>query len=843
MSHAAPVIAFTPDRRDVFELDGPCTFAECDPDIELTDANLDTLNWHPASIPCTVAAACLTQGLATDDLDAKAFLFRRRFALTSDQRDVLAELACDGLATFVELWLNGHRLGATANMFRRYRFDVRDKLATDNELVLRFWPATTFPSPKVARARWLTRICSRRNLRTQRTTLLGRMPGWTPDLPAVGPWRSIRLCPCPPVVVARRRITTDFDAAGGHLDLELELVSRDTDHEPRSAWADVAGRRIALEVTRSGDHILLAGQAHLPDVQAWWPHTHGSPVRYALEVGVATSRGDTPLFRERVGFRRVQLSGPPGPDFALSINDVPVFCRGANWMPLSATSLHATKAAYRRALLDVVANGMNMVRVPGTSIYEADAFYETCDELGVLVWQDLMFANMDYPENDPAFTAEVRTELDDQFDRWAARVCLTVVCGGSEVEQQAAMMGKTRSGRSHALFDEHIPALCRSRRPDVPYWPSTPSGPAALPFHVSKGTAHYFGVGAYRRSIDDMRTVTVRFATECLAFASLPDESRLAAHAHARGHDITAAQGVPRDQGADWDFLDVTDHYLTDLFGANANQLRRDDPKRHRQLARLVPGTLAARVGGYWRARASGCHGALILHLRDLAFGSGWGLFDADGEPKLATYALRRVWAPRALWTIDDGLDGLRVCLANDHSEPWSGTLSIEVCRDDGHVLERASVEVRVDGHGEFTVSAEAVLDRFVDPTYAYRFGAREHGYVHARFESDHDAQACVYTPQTACCIIDPELDLTTALVRNDGGQWVLELTSNKLARAVTIDCPDHRPDDNAFDLVPHTRRRIRLYPRPTIRDDTRPVAQVSAINLAGSPVEIGPTP
>ncbi len=168
--------------------------------------------------------------------------------------------------------------------------------------------------------------------------------------------------------------------------------------------------------------------------------------------------------------------------------------------------------------------GLNMVRLSGTMVYETRSFHRLCDRLGIMVWQDVMMANFDYP-SDVAFAEVIRSEITTVVSRLSASPSLVVISGGSEVGQQAAMMGLPREMRDVPLAETVIPEVLAGFS-DVAYVPGSPSG-GALPFVAEAGPSHYYGVGAYLRPLDDARRANVRFASECLAFANLPRRSSL----------------------------------------------------------------------------------------------------------------------------------------------------------------------------------------------------------------------------------------------------------------------------------------------------------------------------
>jgi beta-mannosidase len=221
-----------------------------------------------------------------------------------------------------------------------------------------------------------------------------------------------------------------------------------------------------------------------------------------------------------------------------------------------------------------------------------------------------MFANMDYPFDDPDFRALVGEELDSLIDVIGGRPSTFCVCGGSEIEQQVAMVGLDPALGRPPFFADEVPNALAEAEVDALYVPSAPCG-ADRPLIPSQGVSNWFGVGGYLRPFSEIRSAGVRFASECLAIANVGDDVP-------ELNDPAWKRGVAKDVGTDWDFDDVRDHYLKLLYEVDPEELHASDPDRYLELSRRVSGDVMAEVFGEWRRPESGCGGGFVLWLRDL---------------------------------------------------------------------------------------------------------------------------------------------------------------------------------------------------------------------------------
>jgi beta-mannosidase len=804
--------------------------AHSSPD-ELSRARLD---WLPVHAPATAAECLRAANLWSLDaaprrFDAEDWWYRLRFSAPSRAPHEELVLGFDGLATVAEVWLNGQPLLSSDNMFLAHERVIDAALPGENELVIRFRALDRLLEAKRPRPKWRAPMVENQQLRWFRTTLLGRTPGWSPPAAAVGPWRPIWVETRTRVRVTDLVLRTGVDGSKGWIEVTGTI-------EPMAGGA--AKPNVALVVTRGSERRhsiqlrsapngnVYGGRLEIPDVALWWPHTHGEPALYdvRLTIGAHDAHGidaadgaEIDVDLGHVGFRTIALDTNNG-DFALSVNGVPIFCRGACWTP-EPVSLNDSPESLRATLEDLRVAGMNMVRVGGTMVYESDAFLDLCDAKGILLWQDFMFANMNYPEGHADFDASVAAEAHQQLGRLAPHPCLAILCGNSEGEQQAAMWGVPREAWSPPLFQERLAQLAREHCPDVPYWPSSAHG-GSFPHESNTGSSSYYGVGAYLRPLEDARRAEVRFASECLAFANIPADrtiGKMPGGPSIRCHHPAWKARTPRDLGAGWDFDDVRDHYLTRLFGVNPLELRYGDHDRYLALSRVVSGEVMASTFAEWRRKRSTCRGALLWFWRDLWCGAGWGVVDALGTPKAAYHYLRRVSQPIALAISDEGNNGLYVHVTNEPATPLAATLELKLYRNGETNVGSATRALSLAGRETAEIPAAALFEGFLDLSYAYRFGPPPHDLVVATLLAPDGSTLTETFHFSGGLGAARELDvgLTATATARDESSFEVKIATRRFAQSVWIEVDGFNADDAYFHLAPGGERTVSLRRAP----------------------------
>jgi beta-mannosidase len=834
--------------------------ASTPPGERRTPNDLGDLSWIPATVPGTAAGALRAAGLEAGDLDAEEWWFRTTFTTPSAAAGEEIVLRSGGIATLADMFVNGRSVVSSGSMFQEHIVDVGDVLVPgENVLAIRCRALTPeLATQRRPRARWRTRLVADNNLRWFRTMLLGRIPSFSPRPAAVGPWRPITLERRSGVIVEDLKLRPRLDGTVGVLAVTVRLrvlggerptaidVVLDGPGDPTTAT------RGSLTLDESAtDLIVASGEVRVADAERWWPHTHGQPALYDVRLEVGGSTGGTMIEGGRIGFRTLTAGARADHDVErdglfVHVNGVPVFARGALWTPLDIVGLAPSAGEIREALQVVRRAGMNMVRLPAFGPYEQDAFHDACDELGILVWQDLAFMSMDYPFEDDAFGRLTADEVDALVGRIAGRPSTAVLCGNSEIAQQVAMLGLDLGLTRIPFFDETVPAIVRAAGLDAVYVPSAPFG-GEVPMVPDRGVIGYYGVGGYRAPLSDARTSGVRFAAECLAFANVPDEEALASLVpvppyEAFVHNPYWKAGVARDAGSGWDFDDLRDDYLKLVFGVDPDGIRRYDHDRYLELSRAVTGEVMAHVFGEWRRAGSPSGGGMILWLRDLVAGAGYGVIDHRGRPKTAYHHLRRILAPTAVWLVDEGIGGVVAHVANDGPAPLEARLRVSLFTDLEIPVGGASEVLELPPHGAIERNVEGMLGRFVDASWAYRFGPPAQDTIVATLERVDGggtgatgvlSQAFHFPAGRPLAQERAErLGLTATSSTADDGAVLVEVTSRRLAYGVRIHAAGFAPRDNAFSVEPGGSRIVTLDPVQV--GQTFAGGGLTALNLSG---------
>lgn len=797
-------------------------FRPADPALGDAANFADGDGWWPATVPGTVYQDLVAAGRIPDPhygrneervqwVAERDWCYRLAFDVDAAERRTHAVLAFEGLDTYAEVWLNGEPVLRSDNMFVPARVDVTARLRDGrNALWIRFDSA-------LRRGRALEAHHGRRPLWNGDPSRLyvRKAPyhygwDWGPTLLTAGPWKAVALEHFDlriaelhsPVWVAEdlRRARVDVHATlDGAIDAGATLHHRLLD--PAGRCVATAQAAVAARVSCSLD---------LADPALWWPRGLGEAALHTLVTELRCGGAVVASSQRHLGLRRLRLvqdpvAGEAGRSFHLEVNGRELFCGGANWIPDDTLLNRIDAARYRERVAQAAAANMAMLRVWGGGIYEDDAFYDACDELGVLVWQDFVFACGLYPAH-AAFRASVEAEARAAVRRLRHRASLALWCGNNEDYMLAESVGAYGPGKDLARFDarpiyeELLPALCAELDPGRPYWPGSPytsSTEGVLPSQdPSAGDRHSWEVWhQLMLPYDRYAQVGARFVSEfgmqshpsmAVLEAAVPADERFPGSRtlqwHNKAFSPVGADGHRRLAVYAADTLRCPATLAGEVY---ATQFVQAEALRH---------AFEAFRRRWQRPGARACGGALVWQLNDCWPVTSWAVVDSGGQLKPAWHAIRRALAPLAC-ALRRGAPGASAWVMNGGDAPLALHARWRLWSLDGQALHDASTEVLAAANGSTELEVPAALAAGGDAPVVASLELRGAGGLQAEATAWPEPFRWHRFPE-------PAIDVTV----DAGG---LRLTAQRPAKGVWLSAPGASFADNFVDLLPGQARHI----------------------------------
>lgn len=711
------------------------------------------------------------------------------------------ELKFNGLDTLAAISVNGESVADTQNMHRRYRFNVKRFLQPgSNQLEIGFRSATRYcDQVRDAEGEWPSSSFGR-PFNYLRKMACSWGWDWGPWLTTAGIWRpaSLEAWSFGRLSDIRPHVTVDDDDRG-HVYVDVDYLSGAPVSKARirSTLRDPEGIVVA---TATEPAVVGTTVVELDPgiVRRWWPHTMGDQPLYELTVDVLCPDDVLHASKQiRVGFRSIELDTSPdatGAAFTFVVNGVPMFVRGVNWIPDDVFVSRITPERYRERIEQAIDAHVDMLRVWGGGIYEDDGFYEICDELGVLVWQDFLFACAAYPEH--LLADEVEAEAFGNVSRLMHHASLAVWNGNNE-----NIWGYADWGWKDVLDDrewgatfyhEVLPRVCAEVDPLTPYWPGSPwSGTDAVhPNADAHGCIHAWDVWN-QIDLERYRDRTPRFVSE-FGWQAPPSVRTLEEYISADqlnrqspawlNHQKADQGDLKLDRGIESRFGRVVE-FEAFCYAAHVVQAR------------------AIQTGiEHFRSLRPYCMGTIWWQLNDCWPVTSWAVIDGRQRRKPAWYALRDAYRSRLI-TIQPRGGRLVAVAINETNEPWTVATTASRRRFDGSVLAESSIDLVVAPRCAAThVIASDVADPVERSSEVLVVGD---GDGRAWWWYDND-RSLDLTPPT----------LTTSAHREDG-DLVLSVTTDAIVRDLTIYPervePSATVDRQLVNLLPGETTEFRL--------------------------------
>ena len=790
----------------------------------------DEEGWIPIPVPKDVHRALLDAGRIEDPfydrnedgcawIEDREWWYRMSFDGPQEplQPGERLRLVFHGLDTFATIWLNGEKLGDHSNMFREAVFDVGDLVRPgENTLVLLF----DRPLDHVGEEhpdQW-GRNPERVSMRKAQ---FGFGWDWGPRLPTVGIWRPIEL--------RRERrasvrgvhfYTLEIDSKGERAAVAVRVeVDQFATEDPLEAAITLTapdGTSVAeTSLMLDGEGSNLTAYPTVENPRLWWTHDLGEPVLYGLRVELRQEGEVLDHYESKVGMRTLELDQSPDPDepgtrfFRFVLNGVPIFARGADWIPADSFVGAIEDERYETLLRAAKEANMNMLRVWGGGIYEHDIFYDLCDSMGLLVWQDFMFACATYPEEPPSFVAEVEEEARYQVRRLRSHPCLALWCGNNEnqwIHDRTYWDREDTTVPGALYYHEVLPRVVTELDRSTPYWPGSPFGGDD---HNDRrqGNVHNWEVWhgnsprcfgeESRRDPTPENVSYLRYAEDMGRFIS---EFGM----HAAPVRETLRRAIPEDQL--YHHSPSMDHHNKDDPKNKGDDLMLTVTGLPENLDEYVDFSMISQAEGlkfaleHFRRRKPHCSGTLFWQLNDCWPVLSWSVIDYHGFGKAGYYYASRAYSPllASFKALPDG--SIELWLTNDTLSEVKGDVTVRLGTFEGEAVWEENLEVRTPANASRPVArwsadrASGALDRYLSVSSD-----------HDRFPSNRHFFAAIKDLRRDP--VGPDVDITPA------GEHELRVRLEAPAYAyfVHLEVPDEstRFSDNYFDLEPGQERTI----------------------------------
>jgi len=789
-------------------------------------------DWHAAQVPGVVHTDLLRNGLIPEPFDRDNEFRLQWIGLTDWEYQTSfpvdaatlahahVDLVFEGLDTFADVYLNGQAILRTNNMFRRWRVSAKPSLTNgDNTLRIVFHSPVKYMLPYAKSLPYLLPSISTHNFGNEENIATApytrKAPyqygwDWGPRFLTEGIWRPVLLESWDALRIDnfhihQRKVTSDAASLTAELAIE---AGQGTTAVISYAHNELTGRQSSdgsqtVQLDPGINNVSFAFRLASP--RRWYPVGYGGQDRYHFSASIRIGRETAARAELTTGLRSVELRRQAdqwGKSFEFVVNGISVFAKGADVIPFDSFPTRVTPAVHRNILEAAREAHMNMVREWGGGLYESEDFYDICDELGILVWQEFMFGG-DMVPGDVEFQENVRQEAIDQITRLRDHPSIAIWCGNNEVEtgwyhwadrqefkESISPESRDRVWQDYIImFADILRSSVAQYADPTPYWPSSPSADfEEIPDNQHNGDMHYWDVWHKQAPAEDYTLQFPRFMTE-FGFQSFPEMRTIGTFAKPQDFDIrsTVMQAHQKNKGGN-------ERILTYML----REYRQ--PKDFSSFVYLsqVQQAEIIKIGAeHLRRQRPRTMGALYWQLNDCWPVASWASIDYYGRWKALHYYARRFY--------DDVLISpflhdakVEVYVVSDKLQPTSATLRTRLLDFSGKVLLQQTKEVALPAQssGVYLSLEKAELSDKADPRQSFlAFDLDIAGKRVSRnlvfFDVTHNLE-----------LPPPKIEST---LNKTGEGYSLQLQSEKLARNVSLSFGDidAQVSDNYFDLLP----------------------------------------
>ncbi len=762
--------------------------------------------WHSATVPGNVYSDLLDHKkipdpfLGSNELNVqwvptKDWEYKTTFNLdekTLEKSHI--ELTFEGLDTYASIYLNDSLLGKTNNAFRTWKFDIKKAAIAKNSLRIEFQKTSVHEEKETEKLDYLLNPGIR--VFTRKAQFQYGWD-WGPIVNTSGIWKPIKVTSWNNMrlddVYFKQEKLTDSLAT-----LEVEYtISSDENVEETSFQIKFNNTTHLVEsAVKKGTHTYYT-TLRIKNPKLWWTFNLGEPYLYEFDVTLKEGKDVKAQQKIKKGLRTIQLirdKDEKGETFYFKLNGVPVFMKGANYIPQHSMQNKVTDAHYEKLLNDVVDANMNMLRVWGGGIYENDVFYELCDEKGILIWQDFMFACAMYP-GDKAFLDNVEKEAIDQVKRLRNFTSVGLWCGNNENYEAWHNWGwqtdKTEAQKKEiwdsylAVFDRILPETVAKLNPEIDYWESSPSYGRRNPKSFTEGDNHDWAVWHGGVPFERFEQKIPRFMSE-FGFQSFPSyeairyftgedsisinhDSYITHQKHPRGFKL-----IREYMGRDYPVPTAGDDYVY------MSQLT--------QAKGMTMGMEAQR-----RAMPY-CMGSLYWQLNDCWPVVSWSSIDFMGNWKALHYKAKKSFEDVLISSIVEN-DTIKTYVVSDKLQTLEGDFALEFLDFKGNKVHGITKNIKLPANTSTLIAETPVSDIKANPSDYVMKGTF--------ISSSIEATSLFYVARPKDLKLFPQ-DISTEVTKTEDG-FTIKISAKTLQKDVFIHTKAKGHfSDNFFDVLPN---------------------------------------
>lgn len=781
---------------------------------------------HVGAVPGDVLTSLLEAGKIDDPfyrenetklqwVGESDWIYQRNFLVPEqllEEEKVL--LKCYGLDTYAKVIINGKTVAKTENMFRSYEWNVKPLLKKGENSI-----TVEFSSVNAPTARQFKKFPIRSRVKEGHPNAY---PGfvrkeqcnfgwdWGPILVSSGIWRDIELLGFSTARLGDIEIKQQHSGKAVTLKVNTDLEKSGSSSLGVRTKLLLDGETL-VEASSNTKAKKCAQDIKVPSPKLWWPRGMGEQPLYTVLVELLDEDGNVlDTVKKRIGLRTLTLDRHKdqwGESFQFVANGVPFFSKGANWIPVHAMTGSRNPEDVRRLVEDSAAVNMNMIRIWGGGIYEDDSFYEACDEMGICVWQDFMFACVGYPAWDKDFMANVDAEARDNIKRLRHHPSIALWCGNNELEQQVVGIEDCQCGDPmtwkdyKALFDTLLGKAVKDLAPDTDYWPSSPHSPLGDRSDYNNpdcGDAHLWHVWHGLEPFESYRDCHHRFNSE-FGFQSFPEPKTVYSYTKKKDRNVTSPVMEAHQRSPIGNTTIM--QYMLDWFRVPSNF------DNTLWASQILQGMAIKYACEHWRRSMPRGMGTLYWQLNDVWPVASWASIDFFGRWKALHYMARNFFAPLLVSGVEDHNRGtVDVHITSDLLKIHKGNLSWTITSASGKILDKGQKTVNTPKNGNrkvTTLNLSKLREEFSDRNLMV--------WLKLDAEGQPTSTNLVTFARPKQLELNEKPKITSKIKKEGKDQYAISIKTDSCAlwTWIEIDGLDLKLSDNFFHLRPDQVKRI----------------------------------